>query len=234
VSTRYQREVSSAEIDGLAGAKAAGPLGRLVILTSTDSEDVQGRGPSTNVRPGDHIWLGNWHDWSESEGIRAVVGSYPQPFFSNESRQSAAPYAWNAQECMGDACSHCHCTGLRAQHVPAAVEALGAGSRLGANKTGGVGTWREIAGVSIARTERRPRQRERRLCALLAIGRHASAFFFFCWTNSRPVRLRDAGGGRGIDRSQPPQRRRCTREGCWTAPTAEWTRAANTSFDARR
>src|SRR5207237_1404449 len=36
---------------------------------------------STNVNPGDYIWWDR-HDWSQTDHIPAVVGSFPEPFLN--------------------------------------------------------------------------------------------------------------------------------------------------------
>ena len=36
---------------------------------------------ATNVHPGDHIWW-DLHDWSQTDDVPAVVGSYPEPFLN--------------------------------------------------------------------------------------------------------------------------------------------------------
>ena len=36
---------------------------------------------STKVHPGDHIWWDR-HDWSQTDHVPAVVGSFPEPFLN--------------------------------------------------------------------------------------------------------------------------------------------------------
>ena len=36
---------------------------------------------ATNVHPGDHIWW-DLHDWSQTDSVPAVVGSFPEPFLN--------------------------------------------------------------------------------------------------------------------------------------------------------
>jgi hypothetical protein len=38
-------------------------------------------GAATNANPGDHIWW-DLHDWSQTEEVSAVVGSFPEPFLN--------------------------------------------------------------------------------------------------------------------------------------------------------
>ena len=48
--------------------------------TSTASQAPKGAA-ATNVHPGDHIWWDR-HDWSQTEQVPAVVGSFPEPFLN--------------------------------------------------------------------------------------------------------------------------------------------------------
>ncbi len=45
---------------------------------------------STKVRDGDKIWW-DWRDWSESEHVAAVVGSFPEPFLHGPGTEKRLP-----------------------------------------------------------------------------------------------------------------------------------------------
>lgn len=78
----------------------------------------------TNVHPGDHIWW-DLHDWSQTEDIPAVVGSYPEPFL-NGIEGKRLPVRVECAEVTGPTCQTV-LAHLRAAGVPAAVAAIGPG-----------------------------------------------------------------------------------------------------------
>jgi hypothetical protein len=84
----------------------------------------------TKVHPGDSIWWDR-HDWSETDDVPAVVGSFPQPFL-NGLEGKRLPVRVECTEVGGDACVTVT-KRLRAQGVPAGVSALGSGA--GAKQT---------------------------------------------------------------------------------------------------
>jgi len=145
VSTRYSGGFVQS-IDGLAGGQSGGHS--VDWFYYVNGIEASKGAASTNVRPGDHIWW-DWHDWSASDDIRAVVGSYPQPFL-NGIDGKRLPVRVECASVQGDACRTVTAR-LRAQHVPAAVAALGAGAGSAHTLRVAVGTWREIAGVSDVR-----------------------------------------------------------------------------------
>jgi Domain of unknown function (DUF4430) len=64
-------------VDGVAGGHEAGqPVDWFYYVNGVEAT----RGAdATNVRSGDRIWWDR-HDWSQAEGVPAVVGSFPEPF----------------------------------------------------------------------------------------------------------------------------------------------------------
>jgi hypothetical protein len=95
---------------------------------------------TTAVHAGDHIWW-DLHDWSATENIPAVVGSFPEPFSSGIAGKRYPV----TLECAPDVDAACTqvTDALTAQHVRASSQLLGTGS--GTSTLGVVvGTWREI------------------------------------------------------------------------------------------
>ena len=78
VSTRYGGGFVQS-IDGLAGGQEGGqPVDWFYYVNGVEA----GKGAAaTNVHPGDHIWWDR-HDWSQTDDVPAVVGSFPEPFLS--------------------------------------------------------------------------------------------------------------------------------------------------------
>jgi hypothetical protein len=76
VTTRYSGGFVQS-IDGLSGGEAGGqPSDWFYYVNGVQAP--QGAA-ATNVNPGDHIWW-DLHDWSQTDGVPAVVGSFPEPF----------------------------------------------------------------------------------------------------------------------------------------------------------
>ena len=98
---------------------------------------------STNVHPGDHIWWDR-HDWSQTDDVPAVVGSFPQPFLNGIDGKRLPVRV--------------ECADVGRRRVPhgdqRAARAGRAGGRLGARQrrrrdadaARAVGPWRELAG----------------------------------------------------------------------------------------
>ncbi len=97
---------------------------------------------STNVHPGDHIWWDR-HDWSETDHVPAVVGSFPEPFL-NGIEGKRLPVRVECASVGGYACRTVTAQ-LRAQHVPAAIAAIGSGGFLPHTLRVAVAPWRVIA-----------------------------------------------------------------------------------------
>jgi hypothetical protein len=81
-------------------------------------------GAGTQVYAGDHIWW-DLHDWSQTEDVPAVVGSFPEPFL-NGSEGKRLPVRVECAEVGGQACQTV-VSRLRAVGVPAAIAAIGPG-----------------------------------------------------------------------------------------------------------
>ena len=79
---------------------------------------------ATSVHRGDHIWWDR-HDWSQTDHVPAVVGSYPEPFL-NGSGGKRLPVRVECANVGGRPCRTVT-SRLRAAGVPAAVAALGSG-----------------------------------------------------------------------------------------------------------
>jgi len=65
-------------IDGLSGGQevGGGPLDWFYYVNGIEAPKGAA---ATNVHPGDHIWW-DLHDWSQTDSVPAVVGSFPDPF----------------------------------------------------------------------------------------------------------------------------------------------------------
>jgi hypothetical protein len=145
VATRYGGGFVQS-IDGLAGGQQHGrPVDWFYYVNGVEASKGAA---STSVHPGDHIWW-DWHDWSATDDIPAVVGSFPQPFLNGIGGKRLPVRV----ECASVNASPCRTVvaRLRAEQVPAAVAALGAGAGAAKTLRVAVGTWREIAGVSDVR-----------------------------------------------------------------------------------
>jgi hypothetical protein len=151
VSTRYSGGFVQS-IDGLSGGQEQGQSVDWFYYVN-GVEAPQGAA-ATNVHPGDHIWWDR-HDWSQSDGVPAVVGSFPEPFLNGIDGQRLPVRV----ECAVVAAYACRTVTarLRAVGVPAAISAIGSG---GAPKTLRVivGPWRALSGDPAAQAiERGPR-----------------------------------------------------------------------------
>ncbi len=119
VSTRYSGGFVQS-IDGLAGGNEAGhPVDWFYYVNGVEAP--QGAA-STNVHPGDRIWWDR-HDWSQTEQIPAVVGSFPEPFL-NGLDGKRLPVRIECAQAQGAACLTVD-DRLHAAGVPAAIAAAG-------------------------------------------------------------------------------------------------------------
>jgi hypothetical protein len=77
---------------------------------------------ATNVYPGDHIWWDR-HDWSQTDDVPAVVGSFPEPFLNGIDGRRLPVRV----ECAAVSGYACRTVTSRLQRlgVPAAVAAIG-------------------------------------------------------------------------------------------------------------
>jgi hypothetical protein len=95
---------------------------------------------TTAVHAGDHIWW-DLHDWSATENIPAVVGSFPEPF-TNGIGGKRYPVTLECASDVGAACARVT-KELNAVHIPVSSQLLGTGS--GPDTLGVVvGTWSQI------------------------------------------------------------------------------------------
>ncbi len=119
VSTRYGGGFVQS-IDGLSGASdGAQPVDWFYYVNGVQA----GVGAAANnVRPGDHIWWDR-HDWSQTEDVPAVVGSFPEPFLNGVAGKRY-PVRIECAEVGHYACNTVTAR-LRALGVPAAIAGLG-------------------------------------------------------------------------------------------------------------
>jgi hypothetical protein len=94
----------------------------------------------TAIHRGDRIWW-DLHDWSATDSIPAVVGSFPEPFIDGVDGRRLP----TTLECATDVQTACQrvTSELTADHVPVASQLIGTGS--GPDTLGVVvGTWDEV------------------------------------------------------------------------------------------
>jgi hypothetical protein len=139
-------------IDGHSGGEAGGePTDWFYYVNGIEAPKGAA---ATNVHPGDHIWW-DLHDWSQTDEVPAVVGSYPEPFL-NGSEGKRLPVR---VECAAAQSAPCRTViaRLRALGVPAAVAAIGSGAEPDALQVV-VGRWTAIHGdPSVTGIESGPR-----------------------------------------------------------------------------
>jgi hypothetical protein len=139
VATRYGGGFVQS-IDGLAGGQEGGePVDWFYYVNGVEASKGAA---ATNVDPGDHIWW-DLHDWSQTENIPAVVGSFPEPFL-NGIGGKRLPVRIECAKVSGYACKTVTAR-LRALDVPAAIAEVGSG---GAPETLRVlvGPWAQVGG----------------------------------------------------------------------------------------
>jgi hypothetical protein len=95
---------------------------------------------STAVHRGDRIWW-DLHDWSATNSVPAVVGSFPEPFLHGQAGRRLP----TTLECASDASAACNVVAsrLKAVGVPAATQLLGTGSGTDSLAVL-VGTWSDL------------------------------------------------------------------------------------------
>jgi hypothetical protein len=119
VATRYGGGFVES-IDGLSGGESRGqPVDWFYYVNGVEAPKGAA---STNVQPGDHIWWDR-HNWSQTDSVPAVVGSFPEPFLNGVGGKRLPVLV----ECADAASSACGAVGgqLRSLGVPAARAALG-------------------------------------------------------------------------------------------------------------
>lgn len=121
VSTRYGGGFVQS-IDGSSGGSAGGrPSDWFYYINGVEAP--QGAA-ATNVHPGDHIWW-DLHDWSQTDSVPAVVGSYPEPFLNGIGGKRLPVRI----ECAVISSAPCQTVSsrLRTLGVPAALAGIGPG-----------------------------------------------------------------------------------------------------------
>jgi Domain of unknown function (DUF4430) len=140
-------------IDGLSGGQEAGgdPLDWFYYVNGIEAPKGAA---ATNVHPGDHVWW-DLHDWSQTDDVPAVVGSFPEPFL-NGVEGKRLPVRVECAAAQSDPCRTVTAR-LRALGVPAAVAAIGSGAEPDALQVV-VGSWTAVHGdPSVQSIERGPR-----------------------------------------------------------------------------
>lgn len=121
VVTRYSGGFVQS-VDGVAGGReGVQPVDWFYYVNGVEAAKGAAE---TNVHPGDSIWWDR-HDWSETDDVPAVVGSYPQPFL-NGLDGKRLPVRVECADAGGEACERVT-KQLRERGVPAGVSALGGG-----------------------------------------------------------------------------------------------------------
>jgi hypothetical protein len=140
VSTRYGGGFVQS-IDGLAGGQEGGaPVDWFYYVNGLEASKGAA---SRNVAPGDHIWWDR-HDWSQTDHIPVVVGSFPEPFL-NGLDGKRLPVRVECVEVSGRACETVRAR-LRGAGVTAGVAAIGGGVTASQTLRVAVGPWRDLGG----------------------------------------------------------------------------------------
>ena len=139
VQTRYGGGFVEA-INGLAGNAS-----RLDWFYYVNGVEAPAGAASTAVHYGDRIWW-DLHDWTATESIPAVVGSFPEPFVHGVGGRRLP----TTLECASDVAPACKrvSAALARAGVPVASQLSGAGSGTDSLAVD-VGTWRELQGELI-------------------------------------------------------------------------------------
>jgi len=145
VSTRYGGGFVES-VNGLSGGEAGGqPVDWFYYVNGVEA----GKGAAaTNVHPGDHIWWDR-HDWSQTDDVPAVVGSFPEPFLNGIDGKRLPVRV----ECADVASYPCRTVTarLRTLGVPAAIAAIGGGGEPETLRVR-VGPWMSVEGDLAAQT----------------------------------------------------------------------------------
>ena len=130
-------------INGLSGGQEGGePVDWFYYVNGVEASKGAA---DTNVNPGDHIWWDR-HDWSQTDRIPAVVGSFPEPFL-NGIGGKRLPLRVECAVVAGYACRTVT-ERLRALGAPAAIAALGGGGGESQTLRVAVAPWAQINGDS--------------------------------------------------------------------------------------
>jgi Domain of unknown function (DUF4430) len=143
VSTRYGGGFVES-IAGLSGGQEGGqPVDWFYYVNGVEAPKGAA---ATNVHPGDHIWWDR-HDWSQTDAVPAVVGSFPEPFL-NGIEGKRLPVRVECATVAGYACRTVTAR-LRAFGVPAAIAAIGSGGEPETLRVM-VGPWTAMSGETNA------------------------------------------------------------------------------------
>jgi hypothetical protein len=121
VTTRYGGGFVQS-IDGLSGRHEEGqPVDWFYYVNGVEASVGAAE---TNVHPGDHIWWDR-HDWSQTDSVPAVVGSFPEPFLNGVGGKRLPVRI----ECSSLSSGPCRAVAaqLRGLRVPAALAGIGPG-----------------------------------------------------------------------------------------------------------
>lgn len=122
VDTRYSGGFVQS-IDGVQGGREGGrPVDWFYYVNGVEA--AKGAA-GTQVHPGDRIWWDR-HDWSQTDDVPAVVGSFPQPFLNGLAGKRLPVRVECAQ--VGGAACNAVTKRLRTQGVPAGISGLGSGA----------------------------------------------------------------------------------------------------------
>ena len=149
-------------VDGVSGGQEAGqPVDWFYFVNGVEA--TKGA-DATNVRSGDRIWWDR-HDWSQTETVPAVVGSFPEPFL-NGIEGKRLPVRVECASVAGYACRTVAAR-LRALDVPPAIAPIGSArrARIAARARRAVGAASARPGAAEPRARA---ARERRVRALLS------------------------------------------------------------------
>jgi hypothetical protein len=112
-------------VESIAGASGGSQNGRPVDwFYYVNGVEATVGAAANSVHPGDHVWW-DLHDWSQTESIPAVVGSFPEPFL-NGLAGKRLPVRVECGAGAGVPCQRVYHR-LAALGVPAALAAPGAG-----------------------------------------------------------------------------------------------------------
>ena len=174
VSTRYSGGFVES-IDGVSGGHENGaPVDWFYYVNGIEAPLGAA---STNVHAGDHVWWDR-HDWSQTDHIPAIVGSFPEPFL-NGIEGKRLPVRVQCTAVGGRACREV-LGALRSAGVPAGVAALGGGGPHTLDVL--VGPWPQIAGDPVAHA--------------IASGPAASGVYATLSADGRKLTLLDQDGAR--------------------------------------
>lgn len=148
VGTRYGGGFVES-IDGRSGGRQAGePVDWFYYV---NGEEAEKGAAETVVHSGDRIWWDR-HDWSQSQDVPAVVGSFPEPFLNGLGGKRLPVKI----ECAKPGSAPCKAVSRRFTSLGviagfAALGTVGEGSEGNALKVL-VGAWSQLAGTPAART----------------------------------------------------------------------------------